>query len=290
MLPEIDLLRPKTLPEALAMLAERAPAAKPLAGGTNVVVELRDGHHGGKSLVDLSRLQELRGIQRQDGHIVIGGGTTMTDLLMHPLVAAHGSPLKEAAAVFANPLVRNRATVAGNLVDASPAADTAPPLLALGAEVELVCQSGSRWVPLHEFMVGVRKTLIQPHELLRSVRWAAPLPFRSGAAFYKVGLRKADAISVLSAAVMVECDEAGNCREARIALGAVAPRPIRAAEAENVLRGQTLKADVIAEAAHLAAESTRPIDDIRATAAYRKRVTEVTVRRLLTRVAETLGR
>lgn len=285
---EIGLLRPKVLPEALAMLAEHAPEGKPLAGGTNVIVEMREGHYGGKTLVDLSHLQELRGIQKQDGHILIGGGTTITDLLTHPLIAAHGAPLKECAAVFANPLVRNRATVAGNLVDASPAADTAPPFLALGAEVELVSLVASRWVPLDDFIVGVRKTLIQPDELLRSIRWETPTE-RSAGAFYKVGLRKADAISVLSVAVMTECDEAGRCVRARIALGAVAPRPIRARDAEASLLGERLTSQAIAEAALLSAEATRPIDDIRGTAAYRKRVTEITVRRMLTTVAETLA-
>lgn len=286
---EIELFRPKTLEEALALLSEHAPLAKPLAGGTNLVVEMRVGHHQGKSMVDLTRLQELRGIHADNGHIVIGGGSTVTDLLVHPLIASHGAPLRQSAVVFANPLIRNRATVAGNLVDASPAADLAPPLLALGAEVELVGKDHTRWVPLDEFMVGVRKTLIQPDELMRSIRWNRPSA-RSAGSFYKVGLRKADAISVLSVAVMLECDPAGRCTLARIALGALAPRPLRATDAEAALLGHPLQADGMAEAARLAAEATRPISDIRGTAEYRKRVTEVTVRRLLTQAAEALER
>lgn len=282
---EFMLLRPKTFSEALRMTADHASDSKPLAGGTNVVVELRNGKYRGKTLIDLSRLAELRGIKRQNGHVVIGGGTTLTDLLMHPLIAAHASPLREAAAVFGSPLVRNRATVAGNLVDASPAADTVPPLLALGAEVELAGQGDSRWVPLEDFMVHVRKTLLQPGELMRSIRWSVPSAGSRGA-YYKLGLRKADAISVLSVAVMLDRDEKGGCAQARIALGAVAPRPLRVHQAENVLRGQTLSPHVIAESAHLAAEATSPITDIRGTAAYRKRVTEVIVRRLLTSIAD----
>jgi CO/xanthine dehydrogenase FAD-binding subunit len=288
MLAEFDLLRPQTLPEALALLADRAPDVRPLAGGTNVVVELRDGVNGCKALLDLSRLKELRGLQRQDGWVVIGGATTLTELLTHPLVAQHGAVLKDAAAVFANPLVRNRATVGGNLVDASPAADAAPPLLALGAEVELVSRSGARWVPLEDFLVGVRQTLRRPDELLTAVRWPMP-PSHSAGAYSKVGLRRADAISLLSAAVMVERGEAGRCAQARIALGAVAPRPFRAHAAEQALAGRPLTADVIGEAARLAADATRPIDDIRARAAYRRRVTEVTVRRLLTQAAAAAG-
>ena len=284
---EIELFRPQNLVEALRLLAQHRPDGKPLAGGTNVIVELRDGHHNCKSFVDLSRLEELRGIKIQDGYVVIGGGTTITDLIHNPLIDEHASILKEAAQVFANPLVRNRATVAGNLVDASPAADTAPPLLALNAEIQLMSQSAIRWVKLNDFITGVRKTLLQPDELVAAIRWPVP-SLRSVGAYAKVGLRKADAISVLSAAVMLEVNESGLCQKAAIALGAVAPRPFRVHDAEVTLLGKPLAPEQIAIAVRLAAEATRPIDDIRGAASYRKRVSEVTVRRLLTKAAEAL--
>lgn len=279
MLPEFDLLRPKTLSDALAMLAEDV---MPIAGGTNVIADLRAGKHEPRALVDLTRLAELRGIYREDGHIVISGGTTITELLREPLIARHAPSLVQAARVFANPLIRNRATVAGNLVDASPAADTAPPLLALDAEVELVGRAGSRRVPLAEFFTGVRATVRRPDELLTAVRFrVATDDGRRMTAFHKLGLRKADAISVLSAAVAVTFDEKGRCASARIALGAVAPQPIRAIAAEEVLTGEKLTSAVIAEAARRAGKATRPISDIRGSAAYRREVTEVIVRRLL---------
>ena len=284
---EFDLLRPQTLREALAVLADKAPEARPLAGGTNVLVDLRSGRgHAPKALVDLSKVRELRGLVQQDDHVVIGGGTTITELLTHPAIAEHGATLRDAAAVFANPLVRNRATVAGNLVDASPAADMAPPLLALGAAVQLASSNGSRWVPLEDFLVGVRQTLRQPDELMVAVGWLTPSP-KSASAYGKFGLRRADAISVLSVAVLVERDEAGRCSQARIALGAVAPRPFRAHPAEDCLEGQALTPEAISEAAHLAAEAVRPIDDIRGSAAYRRRMVEVMVRRLLTQATLT---
>jgi len=284
---EIELHRPKNLVEALTMLADYGPDGKLLAGGTNIVVELRDGHHNCKSLVDLSHLKELRGINQQNGYIVIGGGTTITELIDHPLIGAHAGILREAARLFANPLVRNRATVAGNLVDASPAADTAPPLLALNAEVQLMSQAATRWIRLEDFITGVRKTLLQPGELMFAIRLPVPSD-RSAGAYNKVGLRKADAISVLSAAVMIELDDAGLCKQTGIALGAVAPKPFRAYEAEALLFGKVLEPELITEAARLAAEASRPIDDIRGTAAYRKRVVAVTVRRLLTKAVEVL--
>jgi CO/xanthine dehydrogenase FAD-binding subunit len=280
MLPEFDLLRPNTIPEALAILAEHGAAAMPVAGGTNVLVDLRAGKHQPRVLVDIARLPGLRGIQRANGHLVIGGGTTISDLLFDPLVAQHAPALTEAAAVFANPLIRNRATVGGNLADASPAADTAPPLLALDADVELASQGETRRVPLADFLVGVRQTLRRHDELLVAVRFPVP-PAGSANHFQKVGLRKADAISVLSAAVAVTRDAAGRCTSVRIALGALAPRPLRATAAESLLFGQRLTPAAIAEAARLAGEAARPIDDIRGSAGYRRQVTEVIVRRLL---------
>ena len=173
MLPEFELWLPRTLPDALQQLAAAAPEGAPLAGGTNVVPDLRSGRHCPKVLVDVSKLEELRGIRREDGHITAGGGATLTDLLASPLVAETASPLRQAAALFANPLIRNRATLAGNLADASPAADTVPPLMVLDAEVDLISQSGCRTVPLDGFFTGVRKTVRRPDELIQSVRWPA---------------------------------------------------------------------------------------------------------------------
>jgi len=288
MVPEFDLLMPQTLPEALEMLGDRAPDLTPLAGGTNVIVYMREDRHRYKMLMDVTRLNELHGVRREDGHLVLGSTTTIAELLTDPLIAEYGSPLREAAAVFASPLVRNRATVGGNLVDASPAADTAPPLLVMNAEVELASQKGVRRVPLDEFIVGVNETLRQPEELLVSIRW--PLPStRSADGFSKIGLRKGAVCSVVSAAVMVEKDEDGLCQSARIALGAVATRPIRAYAAEEILVGQPLKPQIIDLAGQLSAETVSPIDDIRGSADYRRRMVEVLVRRLLSRAAQEIA-
>ncbi len=288
MLPEFTAVQPTTLPEALDLLDDGldhgVEDVLPIAGGTNVVADLRAGKHHPRILLDLTRLAELRCIYADGDRVVIGGGTTISDLLAEPLIAQHAPALAQAAAVFANPLIRNRATVGGNRADASPAADTAPPLLALDATVELVSKRGVRLVPLAEFLVSVRKTLRQPDELIRSVSFAKK---HDGAtsAFYEVGLRKADAISVLSAAVAVDVDATGRCAEARIALGAVAPRPMRALAAEQAIMAERLTPESIAHAAHLAAAEIQPISDIRGSAAYRREVTEVVVRRLLTVVA-----
>ena len=283
MLPEFDLLMPKTLPEALDLLAEGAPDVAPLAGGTGLLVDMRGGLRRPGVLVNVSGLDELRRVQREDGHVVAGSGVTIAGLLEEPLIAGHGAVLRDGAAVFANPLVRNRATLGGNLAYASPAADTAPPLLVLDAEVELATRDGSGRVRLEDFITGVRQTTCCGNELVTAVRWPVPSP-HSAFAFRKLALRKADAISVVSVAVMVERGEGGRCGDVRIALGAVAPTPIRAHAAEDLLRDQVATPATIAEAARLAGEATRCVDDVRASAAYRKRVTDALVRRLLEEV------
>jgi CO/xanthine dehydrogenase FAD-binding subunit len=288
MQPEFDLLMPATLQQALHYLAER-PDVAPIAGGTNVLVGMREGWYDNRTLLDLNRLEELTGIRIEDGTVIIGARTTVAELLDSPIIAEHAKPLHRAARTFANPLVRNRATVAGNLVDASPAADSAPPLLALNAQVELASLGGTRHVPLDQFMVGVNQTLRRPDELLLSIRWSVPSA-QSAGAFHKLALRKGTACSVISAAAMVEGDGGGRCAQARIALGAVAARPIRVYAAEEGLIGQRLKPDVIEQAAAEAVAAAQPIDDVRSTARYRKQMAGVLVRRLLTLIGAELER
>jgi CO/xanthine dehydrogenase FAD-binding subunit len=158
MLPEFDFWTPQTLPEALALLGEGGLDVIPLAGGTNVIPDLRSGRHIPKVLMDVSHLSELREIHCGDGTIFIGGAVTLAEVLASPMLLEAEQPLVQSARLFANPLIRNRATIGGNLVDASPAADTAPPLLVLDAVVDLISQTGCRSVPLQEFFTGVRKT------------------------------------------------------------------------------------------------------------------------------------
>jgi CO/xanthine dehydrogenase FAD-binding subunit len=280
MLPEFELRSPQTLVEALQMLRAAQPDGAPVAGGTNLVPDLRSGRHCPKLLVDVSRLSDLHGIRREDGILSAGGGVTISELLASPLVAECAAPLQAAARGFASPLVRNRATLAGNLVDASPAADTAPPLLVLDAEVDLLSQSGCRTVPLADFFTGVRKTVCHPDELVGSVHWHAPSP-ETGFSYYKLGLRKADAISVISVAVRLDVHPDGRVRQARVALGSAAPVPLRAYAVEKLLEDQALTPEILAEAGHLAAEAVSPISDLRASASYRRRMADVLVQRLL---------
>jgi carbon-monoxide dehydrogenase medium subunit len=271
---------PQTLAQALEALAAYAPDVLPLAGGTNLIPDMRSRKLKPGAVVNVSGLDELQGIRRENGYVVIGSGVTVAELLESEVVAEHAPVLRQAAGVFANPLVRNRATVGGNLGNASPAADTAPPLLVLDAEAELATSGGSRWVPLRDFFVHVCDTVCAPAELITAIRWETPAP-RTFGGFRKLSLRKSTAVSVVSAAVQVTFDDAGRCEEARVALGAVAPTPIRASDAEEVLRGERLSLEVIDEATHFACSAASCIGDVRSSAAYRERVTEVLMRRLL---------
>ncbi len=284
MLPEFDLYLPKSLQEALECMAEHAPDVSPLAGGTNLVVDLRSDRRAPHTLVDISHLPELKGIRRADGHVAAGAGVTVAELLADPRMSQASPCLRAAASVFASPLVRNRATLGGNLGDGSPAADTAPPLLALDAEIELASASGRRSMPLEEFFLHVRKTRLQPGEIITGARWTAAGE-NTYTAFQKLGLRKADAISVVSAAVRVDVTGDGEVQKARIALGSVAPVPLRAKAAEDALFGQKLTPVCAREAAELAARAAAPISDLRASAEYRREMVAVLVRRLLEQIA-----
>jgi len=288
MLPEFNLLMPQMLPEALEMLAGYAPDALPVAGGTNLIPDMRGGKRTPGVLVNVMDLDELRGIRRENRHVVIGSGVRVAELLDNELIAEHASVLKQAAGGFANPLVRSRATVGGNLGNASPAADTAPPLLALGAEVRLASEGEARWVPLDEFFEDVCDTVCEHTELITAIRWPLPGP-RAFGRFEKLSLRKSTAISVVSVAVQIAFDEGGRVEDVRLGLGAVAPTPIRAYDAEETLRGEPLTPEVIKEATRFACGVTSCIGDVRSSAKYREQVTEVLMRRLLEEAAAGSG-
>ncbi len=260
--------QPTSLDEALALLAEHGGAARIVAGGTDLVVELGRGIRPTATLIDITRVQELAGIAERDGAIVIGALTTHNDVIGSARCRAALRPLAQACLEVGAPQLRTRATVAGNLVTASPANDTIAPLVALGAFVVLASVRGERVLPLADFHLGVRRTALAPDELVREIR-VAPLPIGSRSRFVKLGLRRAQAISVVDAALVVTLD-GGAVAEARIALGSVAPTIVRAGEAESFLTGKSLDGETCAEAGRLAAGAANPIGDVRGSAGYRR--------------------
>jgi CO/xanthine dehydrogenase FAD-binding subunit len=246
----IAFLAPQTLPDALAALAEYGDAAAPIAGGTNLLLYLRDGRRQPRLLVDLLSLTPLSGVHSTAGQIRLGALTTLTTVLESPLLSGVAAVLRAAAADFGSPLTRHRATLGGNIADASPAADTAVPLLALNASVELhSAPRGQRTVPLTEFFVAPRRTCRAPDELLTAITLPTP-PATATGGFVKLALRDAMAVAVVSVGVVLEW-QGDVCQSGRIALGAVAPTPIRASQGEALLTGQRLDAEFITVCARL---------------------------------------
>ncbi len=280
-----EYFRPQTLAEALALLAQYAPEARVIAGGTDLVVELDRRVRPPCTLVDITGVPGLDTIaQDAEGWIHLGPLVTHNDVVASALCVNNALPLAQACREVGAPQIRNRGTIAGNLITASPANDTIVPLMALDAVVTLRSLHGERRVRLRDFYLGVRKTVMQPDEIMVDITFPAMRADQRGC-FIKLGLRRAQAISVVNCAVVLTLRE-GVCHDVRIALGAVAPTIIRAEEAERLLEGQPLSDSNIERAAQAAAEASAPIDDIRASAAYRREMVAVCVRRALQRIAE----
>lgn len=273
-----------TLDQALAALSEN-PGWEPVAGCTNILVDARSGQHRPQGVVDVSKLRELRRFRREDGVIRIGALTTLADCANAPFFETEAPLLRMMAMDFAGPLVRNRATLGGNLAYGSPAADSAPVLQALDAEVVLASsERGKRTVGLAEFFRGPRSTVRKQDELITEIRFPAQMEgTRIG--YRKFALRKAMAVSVVSVAAVLHLS--GNrVEKAGFALGAVAPTPYRAREVEDLLRDQIPDAGLIGEASKKASASANPISDIRASAEYRVAMVEVMTRRVLSEALE----
>src|SRR5215210_4455358 len=294
--------QPSSLDEALQLLQQHAGSARIVAGGTDVMVELQRGVKPTATLIDITRLPELKYVRHANGMLHIGGLATHNDIIGSEACVRYALPLAQACWEVGAPQIRTRATIAGNLITASPANDTITPLMALDAEVVLISAAGERSVPLRDFYTGFRKTAIQPNELLREIRMAALQENQRGL-FIKLGLRRAQAISVIDLAIILTFDIADcrlqiadwdgapqstiyNLQSAIITLGCLAPTIVRAPAAEAYLRGKQLDAAVCAEAGRLACADVTPIDDVRGSAGYRLTTLANLVAEGLQRIAE----
>jgi xanthine dehydrogenase iron-sulfur cluster and FAD-binding subunit A len=263
-------LRPSTLDEALTLLDRYAASpgeAAIVAGGTDVVVEYEHGRRATPVLIDVTALPDLRYVVADGDLIRLGALATHNDVVASQDCVERALPLAQACWEVGAPQLRTRATVVGNLVTASPANDTITPLVALDAELVLTSVAGERVVPLRHFYLGPRRTVMWPNELVREVRFRALRPDERGL-FLKLGLRRAQAISVIDLAIVVRF-EGELVTEARIALGSLAPTIVRATAAEVFLTGKHLDAGVRKEAGRLACEAAAPIGDVRGSADYR---------------------
>ena len=272
---------PTSVDEALRLLAQHGPEARIIAGGTDLLIELQRGVRQARALVDITRIGGLDRIYSDDaGSIHVGPAVTHNLVVTSDLLVERAFPLALACWRLGTPQLRNRGTVAGNLITASPSNDTITALCALDARVTLHNAAGERTLTLAEFYEGVRQTALAPDEMLTDIILPAPGPPQRGT-FAKLALRRTHAIAVVNAAVVLAFEDDIVVR-ARITLGSVAPTIIRAPAAENMLVGNPLTAGRIAEAADLAARAAAPIDDIRGSADYRRKTVRVLVRRALT--------
>ncbi|HEY3365422.1 MAG TPA: xanthine dehydrogenase family protein subunit M [Symbiobacteriaceae bacterium] len=282
---EVQVYSPATLPEAFRLLAEYGPDVRPLAGGTDAVVKLKDGLWRPRAWVNLLKLRdELAYIRFAADEVRIGSLTTFGEMIRSPELQLGAPLLIQAARTIGGPAIRNLATLGGNLGTASPAGDSLPALYCLDARVCLAGAAGEREVPIADFFRGPGKTALTPGELITGIAFAPQAP-EEMYSFEKLGLRAAHAISLVSAAVrLVPASSTYHIGLARVALGAVAPTVFRVAAAEDALtRCVPLTPEAVREAAWAARAASRPISDIRAGAEYRRAMAENLVLRGLVR-------
>lgn len=268
--PDYQLTTPNSLADVLTLLASEPGAWKPFAGGTDLMVLLEAGRLAHRNYVNIWNLDELRGIDVSDNHITLGALTTYTDVQENPILRNEFPMLCQAASETGGLAIQNRGTLGGNIVNASPAADSPPALLAYDAEIELVSTQGSRWLPYQGFHTGYKQMSIRPDELLSRIR----LPRNTtGAKYYyhKVGTRKAQAISKVCFAALGRIDN-NTIEEVRIVVGSVAPIVVRCVQTESALRGQKPDSTTVKSAQANLLREISPIDDIRSTAKYRLQV------------------
>lgn len=279
-MPDIDLHECTTLEEASTLMRRLAPQARFLAGGTDLLVDLKTGRIATTHLVSLNRIESLRGITMTAKGLRVGALASITELNRSPIVRRDFAPLLDASRRMAAPPIRNAATVGGNIMCAVPCADLPPILMAMHAEVEVWTPERIRSVPLDTLLVGPRRTLLQDGEILVAIMVPKP-PVGFGAAYERFGLREGNAIAVASVAASLRLDHDGTITDARIVLGAVAPIPKTAADAAENLMGRQAEEDAFKEAARIARDAAQPISDVRGTAQFRRDLIEVLTLRAL---------
>jgi carbon-monoxide dehydrogenase medium subunit len=276
-----DLTLPSSLDDCLKILAERGGQAKLVAGGTDLLPQMKNGVLRPALVVDLSGILQVRQILSGNGRSLrIGAAVTARELEVSQALRGAYLAIAESAALIGSLQVRNLATVGGNLCNAAPSADMAPPLMALETEAVIEGPGGQRRVPLADFFTGVRKTVLAPNELLVELIVPPPGP-RSGGQYLRHTPRRELDIAVVGVASQLTLTD-GRCTKARIALASVAPTPLRALAAERALEGQAVTAETIERAAALAVEAARPISDQRGSAEFRRHLVRVLTRRTLT--------
>ena len=285
-LPGFNLHRPTSLGEALELMGA-LKSVKPIAGGTDLLPLMRDRAITVEDIVDIRGLHELKGITVEDGTLRIGALTTLTEVLESPLVAEKASVLREAVGHIGSVQTRNQGTLAGNICNASPAADSAPALMVIGAQARVSSARGVRRVPVEELFAGPKMNSLGKDELVTEIL-IPELPSGSGAAFEKLGRRRGITLAVVNAAAYLAMD-GKKCVDARIALGAIAATPIRLPEVEAAYKGRELTPEAIEESSRACYGLVNPVDDVRASADYRREMACVLVKRAIVKAHARAG-
>ena len=274
---QFKYISPKTKEEVLEILKQERSEACLVAGCSNVLPYIKDKKLPAKLLLDISGIEELNYIKKSEGKLCIGAATTISDLIDSKIIRGECNILYQAAEQFADPTIRNNATIGGNLADASPAADVAPPLLVLDAVLEVKSIDGKREISLKNFFVGPRKTVLHDDEMITSIKIKDDSINKNGC-FIKLGLRQAMAISLATVALILEVEK-DKVADVRIAMGSIAPIPFRLIKVEGFLKNKKIDDELIEEAVKNVREEVKPIGDVRASAEYRRYVSGILFKR-----------
>ena len=283
-IPKIEYHAPKSLQGALTLLAEQEQA-KPIIGGTDLMIALRAAVCTPSHLVDLNDIAELNYVREEEEYIKIGATTTHAQVAANPLIRKLPA-LHDAVSRIGSPQIRNRGTITGNICNASPAADSAPPLLVHEAEVVVNSLDDERIMPIEELFAGPKINSLEPEELITEIRIPVPSHY-SASSYMRIGRRKAFTLSVVSAAAFIQMED-DTCVDAKVAFGSVAMTPLRVPEAEALLKGSTLDGEDLEAASETVYETVKPITDVRGTAEYRKDMCPVLMERAIAQCMERL--
>lgn len=279
-LPKFDFHEPKTVDEACQILAAYNTSARILAGGTDLMVNMKKNILSPQHVVSISRIPELKNLDPAGDIIRIGACFTVADLCESDVIRNRLSALAEGAKNLGTPLIRNLATIGGNIGSARPAADLPPPLMVYRAQAVLTSTSGQRTVPMDQFFLGPGFTAMKPDEILSEIQVPARVP-GTGAGYINIGVRKGQDCNLINVASFIALNADGSIQNARIVMGCVGPVPLRAPSAEKILIGQKPDAALFSRAGDAACSDSTPIDDFRGTTAYKREMAGVLTRRTL---------
>ncbi len=285
-LPRFDHLEPETIDEACSLLSKYKGKAKVIAGGTDLLISMKKRQISPQYVVNIKSIPDLDYIRyNQESGLKIGALATHQSIASSPIIKDKFGLLAIACNKIGTPQVRNMGTVGGNICMAAPSADTAPPLIALGARVKLVSSRGERIVALEEFLTGPGDTVLEADETLTEIQVPSLAP-HAGGVYLRLSQRSTVDIAAVGVAASITLGEDEICSDAKIVLGAVAPTPIRAKRAEDAIKGKKIEDDLLEETARLASEEARPISDVRSSANYRKEMVRVLTKRAIMQALE----